>query len=170
MEEYKCEAVVLAFAVGHISPLLSCRCRVSSPVWRSAAHRWGACRKLWKPSDWTAAGWTRTCLCSRNGSNTGALFSLCPWEAAGVFHQDNSSVCTIVGLCLSLPLHRPEYKSKPKVVLYLVGQGVSFSEIGPVSRYLLAQGGSDCVSDRKIHNTLRTLLCCRPNLSSAAVT
>lgn len=46
-----------------------CRSTVSSPVCRSVAIRWGACRKLWKPSGWTGAGWIKTCPRSKNGSN-----------------------------------------------------------------------------------------------------
>lgn len=59
-------------------PCLLCRCRVSSPVWRSAALRCEAFRKLWKPSGWTRAGWRGSSLHFKNGSNIGTPSSLCP--------------------------------------------------------------------------------------------
>lgn len=83
-----------------------CRCRVSSPVWRNVALRWGVCRKLWKPSGWTSAGWTRTCLNSENGSNKGTPFNVRPTNRQpGHVVKTNSSVCTIVGLHLSNSLY-----------------------------------------------------------------
>lgn len=105
-----------------------CRFKVSSPVWRSAALRWGACRKLWKPSGWTSAGWTRTCPRSKNGFNTDAPSSLRPSDRqqGGACRQDNSSVCTIVGLCLLTPFIQargcalPGWTKGVRLVLWVV--------------------------------------------------
>lgn len=127
-EGYECEAVGLVFYSGARSSF----CPVSSLIrlkgWRVVVCCAGAGFLLWSEgarlTDEERAGSsgdhpTEPALDGREPAPAPEMALtevLCSAPApgrqrggGGVFHQDNSSVCTIVGLCLQLPLHRPEY-------------------------------------------------------------